>query len=173
MKTMWPWVLAGFSFLLSVRAVRNLPGIPGERMSFAGIWREILDLYFSMLLIVTVHAVWSVSGFAAGTDRETGFLILWLLAYGVGRLQGKTDLFFIVTAILAHSAVLFSESRILQFSFLTFTAAVFFCFRVVFQGLRHALLFTNTPSAMKGWPVFCFLAFCITLVMSGILRLVF
>ena len=52
-------------------------------------------------------------------------------------------------------------------------AVGFFLFQFAFKGLKYALLFSRVPRTVKGWPALCLIAFCVSVVLSGLVMLIF
>jgi hypothetical protein len=167
MTLSWPWVIAIFGFLLSMRGEQK------RGFSLVAIWRETLDLFLTQILTVTIYhslLLWSAATLVIG---EFGFLILWLLIYLIARCQKKPDLFLITAVLITHAVVQVNESWLIQSSLLLVISSGLFIFQAAFKGLRHAIRFSGIPPAMKGWPALCLIAFCISVVISGMLDVLF
>ena len=170
---MWYWVITGFGFLFSLRAVRARADEKRTSLSAHGLWRETLDLIFSLLLLVSLYDVgasWSLLG---AKIQEMGFLILWTAAYFLGKYQKKQDLFFICLAVLSYSVVAIYQQWSVQLSLVLVLACGLFLFQLAMKGLKYAVLFSRISNRMKGWPVLCLLAFCVAVALSGFAMLIF
>ncbi|HPW76681.1 MAG TPA: hypothetical protein PLK73_01935 [Candidatus Omnitrophota bacterium] len=167
MRVPWPWVIAIFGFLLSIRGEQK------RGFSLVAIWRETLDLFLTQILAVTLYHSFLRWSTATSVIEEFGFLILWTLIYLIAKYQKKPDLFLITAVLITHAVVQVCEGWLIQSSLLLVIASGLFIFQAAVKGLRRAILFSGIPPAMKGWPVLCLIAFCISVVMSGILDILF
>lgn len=167
------WVIAGFGFLLSMRAIRRSVGEPATGLSIYGLWRGFLDLLVSAFLLVTAYSFAEAWAGPATWFGEWNVLGVWCSAYLIGKCQRKPDLFFIVLVVLTFGIAALHRDWIVRISFAAVTVSGIFFFQAFFQGLKYALRFTRVPDAVKGWPAFCLLAFSITLALAGAARLIF
>jgi hypothetical protein len=168
---MWFWIVMAFGFLFSLRAVRAGAGEKRTGLSQGALWHDAADLAVSLLFLVVLYDLGAAWEKAAAWLPDFGFLGLWGGAYLIGRYQKKPDIFFVSLAVFAYAIVtafLRTEIHIA----LALPLGIFI-FQVFFKGLKYALLFSRVPEPVKGWPILCLTAFCITVILSGALALFF
>lgn len=170
---MWFWIVAAFGFLFSLRVARAGKNEQKTSLSPAGLWRDAIDLVLSLFLVVVLYDLSASWEKAAAWLPDFGFLGLWGAAYFIGRYQKKPDLFFISLAILACVIVTVSRRVENHFTLAIGLTLGIFVFQFMFKGLKYALLFSRLPPPVKGWPVLCLVAFCITVILSGAVILLF
>lgn len=173
MTNMWYWVITGFGFLFSLRAVRARAGEKRTDLSLRNLWRDALDLFVSLLFLVTLYDAGMAWERSAYWFREYDVMIFWIAAYLTGKYQKKSELFFLSLAVVAFMIVAFPQPWGAQFFLCMAVTVGIFIFQALFKGLKYALIFTRTPETMKGWPVLCLLAFCLTIILNRFAILIF
>ncbi len=161
-----------FGFLLAMRGAKPAP-LQEPFVGLRRLWRETADLWLTLSLVLALLDF--TAGFGKIRVMIQNFEILnaGLAAFLLSRYQKKTDVFFL--AVLAGVFMIRSEQPGLPQAFAmacTLSAGTAF-FQTFFLGLRHRLLFSRIPDAMKGWPVLCLLAAFISIILGGFSDLVF
>lgn len=144
---------------------------PGEGLKRIG--RDAVDLFLTTSLILALWACVTALGKIPRDIQEYAILGPGLAAYLLSRYQKKNEIFFfsVVASVFMISS---KQHDPLQGIFLAGgLSAGIALFQVCFLGLRHRLLFSNMPSAVKGWPVLCLLAAFISAILWGLRSLVF
>jgi len=167
------WVIIAFGLLFSLRAVRTRGDEKRAGLFLQGLWRDALDLFLSILLLVTLYDLGAAWGKFSGDFRDLDFLILGAAAYFVGSYQKRSELFSFSCAALAYAVGAAYQDWPAQCALALALVSGIFAFQMFFKGMKYAIQFTNVPGTMKGWPVLCLIAFCIAVVLSGIATLVF
>ncbi|HQB93721.1 MAG TPA: hypothetical protein PK997_00765 [Candidatus Omnitrophota bacterium] len=168
----WIWVIAGAGFLFAVRGRHAF--LPRESVSpeLSGVWREMLDLFLTVALSLTIFNALLLWDRTAVAVRGADFLVLWCFAFLAGRYQKKDGVFHLTAAVIAL-AVLEAKDLALQLSLAGAVVGGLFLFLTAFAGLRYAVRFSKIPETVRGWPLLCLLAFCIMTILGGILSYIF
>lgn len=170
---MWYWIITGFGFLFSLRTARTGTAEKKTDLFLRSLACDALDLCLSLLLLVTLYDLGQIWGGTLMGPQDMGFLAIWAAAFLIGRYQKKQELFFISLAVIASLIVSATRQWSVQLELILVLVFGIFAFQVAFKGLKHALLFSRVPESMKGWPVLCLLAFCVTVVLGGFISLIF
>ena len=161
-----------FGFLWTLRGSRyafSQKPIP----SFFWIWREATDLFLTLALIAALFALASSFDGCRGFVQEYPILLTGAAAYLLARYQRKPDLFFLLATVASGTAFSAGTGMFYNLSWAWAVSFGIALFQTCFLGLRHKLLFSNVPEAVRGWPVFCLLASFVSLALWGIGRFLF
>jgi hypothetical protein len=161
-----------FGFLLAMRGARPA-SLQDPFVGLKRLWRETADFWLTLSLLLALLDF--VASFEEIRMMTQNFEILnaGLAAFLLSRYQKKSDVFFFT--VLAGIFMVRSEQPDLPQAFAmacVMSVGTAF-FQTFFLGLRHRLLFSRVPDAMKGWPVLCLLAAFISIIFSGVSGLVF
>lgn len=164
--------IISFGFLMAMRGARPAPlQKPGEGLR--RLVRETADFF------ITVSSVLTLWAFVTAFERiQAGVWPCAILGSGIAaylftRYQKKTDVFFL--SVISSVFWISSRQPDLLRGILgagVVSAGIAF-FQACFLGLRYKLLFSNVPASAQGWPLLCFLAGFISIVLWGFRGLVF
>ena len=166
------FLIIPLGFVLTLRGGRSAP-LQRPVEGLTRVWCEAADLFLTTSLILTFGAV--ALGWLRSRGITGGYTILGfgVAAYALARYQKKTDVFFLVSFLIAfmiHSGSVDLLSGLSVGWAVSFGIAIF---QTGFLGLRHRILFSNVPSSMKGWPLFCLLAGFLSVILWSVGRLIF
>lgn len=146
-----------FAFLLAMRGARPAPlQRPVEGLKCIG--KEAADFFLTVSLILALWAFVLAFEKIQVSVREYTILGFGITAYLLSLYQKKREVFFL-TVFASVFMISSRQQDLLQEIGLTWIVSVGIAlFQACFLGLRHRLLFSRVPAAMKGWPILCLLA---------------
>ncbi len=168
---MYPTIIA-LSFIMALRGTRPA-ALQRPLEGLRRVWREAIDLLLTLSLILVLAAWASALDSTRANGVEYEFLGFAAVAYLLSRYQKKSDIFFLVATLIAF-AIHGKKSDLL--ASLSLAWAVSVCsgfFQTGLLGLRYRLLFSGVPASIRGWPILCFLAGFLSVILWSAARLVF
>lgn len=166
------FLIIAFGFLLALRGMRPA----SLQKPFEGLvclWREAADLFLTVLLILAMEAFALAAGGSWGLVQDYAVLVSGLVAWLLSRYQKKTDVFFLAVVGILFMIRMKNADLFLGFSLAWALVMGIALFQTFFLGLRHRLLFARLPGSMKGWPLLCLLAASLSMLLGGVVSVVF
>ncbi len=166
------FLIIPLGFVLALRGGRSVP-LQRPVEGLTRVWREAADLFLTTSLILTLGVVVLAWEPCRGVAGEYTILGLGVVAYALARYQKKSDVFFLVSMLIAFMIHSRPVDLLSGLSLAWAVSVGIAIFQTCFLGLRYRLLFSNVPAAVKGWPMFCLLAGFLSVVLWSVGRLIF
>ena len=166
------FLIIAFGLILALRGAKPA-SLQKPAAGLTRIGRETLDLFLTVALGLTLLACWKQFEPARVFIESNAVLVAGILALLFSRLQKKSDVFFLVAALLLF-LIQARQSDLCRGLFLAGSTALGIAlFQSGLLGLRHRLLLSRVPAPFKGWPALCLLAAGLSAACGALARFVF